>query len=111
MQTIQGSRLKLDKEGYLVDPTAWNPAVAVSMAQRDGCMLTSEHWLLIGHLQRYFHEYGIAPELSLITRYLRRQHSVCRWTCRYIESLFPGGAKTACHYAGLPKPLGRSCLG
>ena len=54
-------------------------------------------------------EYKLAPELPVLARNLCKDQNDCRWTRCYIKELFPGGAKTACRYAGLPTPVGRSC--
>jgi len=107
---VQGKRLKLDAEGHLLDAIAWTPLVAETLAKKDRCIHTSEQWLLIGHLRRYYDEYQIAPDLPLLTRYLRKKQDKSRWTRDHIKTLFPGGAKTACRYTGLPAPVGRCCL-
>jgi TusE/DsrC/DsvC family sulfur relay protein len=107
---VQGQRLKLDACGHLLDATMWTPKVAEALAELDHRALTSEQWLLIGHLRRYYDEFEIAPALPLLISYLCKHRSPCRWTRQHIERLFPDGVKTACRYAGLPTPLGRCCL-
>ena len=106
---VDGRFVRLDLEGYLVDPADWSKAVAERMAEVDGLELVDDHWLLIDFLNRFYAEYQIAPELPVLARNLCKDQNDCRWTRRYIKELFPGGAKTACRYAGLPAPVGRSC--
>jgi tRNA 2-thiouridine synthesizing protein E len=106
---VDGSFIALDVEGYLVDPADWSEALAEKMATMDGMALGADHWLLIDFLHRFYAEYAIAPELPVLARNLCKDQHDCRWTRRYIKELFPGGAKTACRYAGLPAPVGRSC--
>lgn len=106
---VDGRCVRIDLEGYLVDPADWTKAVAERMAEVDGLELVDDHWLLIGFLNRFYAEYQIAPELPVLARNLCKDQNDCRWTRRYIKELFPGGAKTACRYAGLPAPVGRSC--
>ncbi len=107
---VEGRLIALDDDGYLLTLDDWTPAVAQALADADGVSLTEEHWLLIDFLHRFYAEYSIAPEMPILARNLCKDKDDCRWTKRYIESLFPGGAKMACRYAGLSKPVGRSCL-
>ena len=106
---VAGRYITVDKHGYLVDPADWSPEVAVAMAEADGVDLVDDHWVLIDFLNRFYTEYHMAPELPILARNLCKDQQDCRWTRRYIKELFPGGAKTACRYAGLPTPVGRSC--
>jgi tRNA 2-thiouridine synthesizing protein E len=107
---VEGRMVSLDDDGYLVDFNDWSPAVTEAMAEADGVKLTDEHWLLIDFLHRFYKEYEIAPEIPILARNLCKDQNDCRWNRRYIETLFPGGAKMACRFAGLTKPVGRSCL-
>ncbi len=106
---VDGRYIPLDGYGYLVDPDDWSTAVSEQMAVLDDVQLGDDHWVLIDFLHRFYREYDIAPELPVLARNLCKDQKDCRWTRRYINELFPGGAKTACRYAGLPTPVGRSC--
>ncbi|MCU7838293.1 MAG: TusE/DsrC/DsvC family sulfur relay protein [Candidatus Thiodiazotropha sp. (ex Troendleina suluensis)] len=107
---VEGRMIAIDKDGYLLDFDDWSPAVTKALAEADGVQLSDEHWLLIDFLHRFYKEYEIAPEIPILARNLCKDQNDCRWNKRYIESLFPGGAKMACRFAGLTKPVGRSCL-
>jgi tRNA 2-thiouridine synthesizing protein E len=106
---VEGRYIAVDAEGYLVDPDDWSAAVTERMAAMDEVELGDDHWLLIDFLHRFYKEYDLAPEIPVLARNLCKDQKDCRWTRRYIKELFPGGAKTACRYAGLPAPMGRSC--
>lgn len=106
---VEGRYIQIDSEGYLVDPDDWTAAVTEHMAEIDGLELVDDHWLLIDFLNRFYTEFQVAPELPVLARNLCKDQNDCRWTRRYIKQLFPNGAKTACRYAGLPAPVGRSC--
>lgn len=107
---VDGRMIAIDDEGYLIDFDDWSPAVTEALAEAAGVKLTEEHWLLIDFLHRFYKEYEIAPEIPILARNLCKDQNDCRWTKRYIETLFPGGAKMACRFAGLTRPVGRSCL-
>lgn len=106
---VEGRMVRIDADGYLVDPGDWSRAVTELMAEQDGLELGDDHWLLIDFLHRFYAEYHVAPEMPVLARNLCKDQQDCRWTRRYIKELFPEGAKTACRYAGLPAPVGRSC--
>lgn len=106
----EGRLIPIDEDGYLIEFNDWSPAVTEAMAETEGVKLTDEHWLLIDFLHRFYQEYEIAPEIPILARNLCKDQNDCRWTRRYIEALFPGGAKMACRFAGLTRPVGRSCL-
>lgn len=106
---IAGRMITIDVHGHLVDTGDWSAEVTIFMAEQDGVVLNDDHWILIDFLNRFYIEYDLAPELAVLQRNLCKDQNDCRWTRRFIKSLFPGGAKTACRYAGLPTPVGRSC--
>ncbi len=108
--TLDGRAVLTDSQGYLLDHHDWSPALVGLLAENDGLELTDDHWMLIDFLHRFYREYEIAPEMPILSRNLCKDQGECRWTRKYIRQLFPGGAKMACRYAGLPAPVGRSCL-
>ncbi len=107
---VEGRTIHTDAEGYLLNITDWSPAVSETLAAEDGITLGDDHWLLIDFLHRFYKEFDIAPELPILSRNLCKDQKNCRWSRTYIKKLFPNGAKSACRYAGLPAPVGRSCL-
>jgi len=106
---IAGRYIQTDVEGYLLDLSDWDREVTEEMAAADGIELTSDHWVLIDFLHRFYEEFRVAPEMPVLSRCLCKDQQDCRWNRKYIRQLFPMGAKTACRYAGLPAPVGRSC--
>jgi tRNA 2-thiouridine synthesizing protein E len=107
---IDGQLIKVDEQGYLVDSNDWSRAVTEHMAEQDGVELDDDHWLLIDFLHRFYAEFEIAPAMPILARNLCKDQKDCRWTRKYINELFPNGASSACRYAGLPAPVGRSCI-
>ena len=107
---VEGHTIHTDAEGYLLNIADWSPAVSETLAADDGITLGDDHWLLIDFLHRFYKEFEIAPELPILSRNLCKDQENCRWSRTYIKKLFPNGAKSACRYAGLPAPVGRSCL-
>jgi len=98
---VDGMRISLDEDGFLLNPGEWVEAVAVSFAPGEGIKeLTEGHWKVINFLREYYKQYQIAP----MVRKLCKQTG---FSLKQIYELFPSGpAKGACKLAGLPKPTG-----
>lgn len=107
---INGREVAVDVEGFLLDVTDWDRDVTEWMAAQDGIELSEDHWILIDFLHRFYREYRIAPDMPILSRRLCKDQKECRWSRKHIRKLFPMGAKHACRYAGLPAPVGRSCI-
>ncbi len=99
---VNGKSLTLNEEGFLSDPTAWDPEVAKVLAKVEEGLdeLTPDHWKVIEFIRGHFLETNMAPMVR----------AVCKSSglpLRRIYELFPSGpAKGACKLAGLPKPDG-----
>ncbi len=97
-----GRGLRVNDEGFLLDPGEWDDDVARLLARTaEGIEeLTGEHWAVI----RFIREHYLAHRRAPMVR------AVCKTTglhLRRIYQLFPGGpAKGACKVAGLPRPDG-----
>ena len=99
---VNGKKLELSEEGFLVDPTKWDDNVAVFLAKSEEGLesLSEEHWAVIRFIRSHYQETNLAPMVR----------SICKTTglqLKRIYELFPSGpAKGACKLAGLPKPDG-----
>jgi len=108
---VNQKRIVTDKEGFLVDAHQWEPTVAEAMADIDGVVLTEPHWEVIRFLRDYYQEYQIAPDLRTLTKVLGRSLGTDKASKTYLTGLFSQSpAKTACRYAGLPKPISGACV-
>lgn len=99
---IDGQKLEISEEGFLVDPKQWNAAVAAYLAKTEEGLnqLSDEHWAVISFIREHYVRNSLAPMVR----------SICKTTglpLKRIYELFPSGpAKGACKLAGLPKPDG-----
>lgn len=89
--------LPVDAEGFLIDPTLWNPGMARVMAELDEVgPLGPDHWSIIYYLREHRMTYGAIPPVSQICR----THGMERDAVR---RLF-GSCRQAWRLAGLPHP-------
>ena len=59
--TEQPMTLNLDQDGYLVELSDWNPAIAEQLAQTQNITLTPAHWEVIDALRDFYQQFEIAP--------------------------------------------------
>lgn len=106
---LEGRKIVLDKDGYLVNLNEWSPSVAIHLAQEEKIVLTNEHWEVINTLQVFYHEYQISPAMRALVKYTEKKLGSEKGKSVYLLSLFPPSpAKIASKIAGLPRPT--NCL-
>ena len=104
---IDGERIQLDSEGFLINLSNWSKELSYKMAAQDDLELTPEHWEVIKFLQEYYHIYQIAPPIRILVKAIAKRIGKEKINSIYLYSLFQyGPAKQGCRYAGLPKPTG-----
>jgi len=94
-----------DKQGYLLDHSQWNKALAEVMAVNDSFDLTEAHWEVIDFVRQFYLTYNTSPAIRALTKAMKAEFGEEKANSRYLYRLFPEGpAKQATKYAGLPKP-------
>jgi TusE/DsrC/DsvC family sulfur relay protein len=99
-KSIAGREIEVNEEGYLLNASDWDQAVASELAKEEGIeSLTDAHMKLI-HYLRDQQSKGTA----LTIRGIGKSGVV---TVKELYDLFPGGPlKKASKIAGIPKPVG-----
>jgi tRNA 2-thiouridine synthesizing protein E len=101
--------VRVDKDGYLLDLSDWNPSVAKALARAEGIVLSDEHWTVVALLREFHAETGISPSMRPLVKLVARQLGPEKGTSLFLLRLFPGNAaKLAAKIAGLPRPT--NCL-
>jgi tRNA 2-thiouridine synthesizing protein E len=80
-----------DAEGYLVEPTEWNEAVATALAREQDIELGDDHWDAIRFMRQYYDKHQVAAD--------------ARHVIKHMEQRYPG---QACKIAGMRRPRGWS---
>lgn len=102
---VQGRALALDDDGYLLDLSDWDAAVAEALAAREGLALTAAHWEILELLRRFHAEFQLSPATRPLIRYVAGQLGAEKGNSLYLNRLFNGTpAKLAAKLAGLPRP-------
>ena len=101
VETIGGIDVELNEEGFLLDPSQWNEAMAVELAKREGIEeMNDQQWKVVRFMRAEYEAKGTGPTV----RVLGKTSGV---TIKELYLLFPKGpAKLAAKIAGIPKPRG-----
>ena len=99
--TIAGTVVDLNDEGFLADPSQWTEEMAVELARREDIdPLTDRHWQVIRFMRQQYEDTGSGPNVRMLAK-------TSGIPVKELYQLFPKGpAKTAAKVAGIPKPRG-----
>jgi len=100
-ETIAGTEVQVDDEGFFADPGAWKEEMAAELAAHVGVdELTEDHWTVIKFCRTDFQAKGESPTL-------RRVSTEAGVPTKQLFQLFPKKpAKKMSYVAGVPKPKG-----
>ncbi len=96
-----------DAEGYLVEPTEWNEAVATALAREQDIELDDDHWDAIRFMRQYYDKHQVAADARHVIKHMERRYP---GQARHrLFELFPYGYPgQACKIAGMRRPRGWS---
>ncbi|SDK74570.1 tRNA 2-thiouridine synthesizing protein E [Salinimicrobium catena] len=101
METLAGTNVRVNEEGYLLDFSEWNREVGEQIAQAEGITMTPRHWEVIEWLQDQ-----VKADKALSIRGIKKSGVL---DIKEFYALFPGGPlKISTKIAGVPKP--KSCI-
>ncbi len=105
---VDGRRIAIDSEGYLVDRSQWSPAFAEALARREGLVLTPAHWEVIHFLREHFAEHGVQAQVRVMIRHFTRAWDAARGSNHHLHDMFPVGGpqKQGNRLAGLLRTKG-----
>ncbi len=90
--------IRIDNEGYLIDPAEWNEKVACALAERAGIEeLKPDMMEIIRFLRDYYMKYDFFPILGHVCRNIHEPKDCLAE--KFIEPL------VAYKVAGLPRPI------
>jgi tRNA 2-thiouridine synthesizing protein E len=105
---VDGRRVAVDSEGYLIDRNEWSPAFAEALARREGLVLTPAHWEIIHFLREHFAEHGVQAQVRVMIRHFTRAWGPERGSNHHLHDMFPVGGpqKQGNRLAGLLRTKG-----
>ncbi len=104
MQTLP-THIKTDENGYLLDSSQWDSAIAKIIAELENIDMTNDHWEVVDYVRQFYNEFQKSPSIRPLVKYLSKSLGKEKGNSLYLQILFPEGpAKQATKIAGLPKP-------
>lgn len=102
---FNGQDIATDAQGYLLDSTQWDLALAESIANIETITMTDEHWQVVYFVREFYEEFNTSPAIRALVKAMQNKYGKDKISSRYLYKLFPDGpAKQATKIAGLPKP-------
>ena len=109
MLTVGVRQVATTDDGFLLDTSDWDEAVAAVLAADAAIELTDAHWEIIRFIQDYYRRYRHLPNMRMFVKAIQKTLGDDKGNSRYLYRLFPAGPlKQACRIGGLPKPP--SCI-
>ncbi|MDX6915359.1 sulfurtransferase TusE [Pectobacterium carotovorum] len=106
MLEFEGRTIATDAQGYLMDSTEWNEALAHVLAEQEDIALTEPHWEVVRFVRNFYQEFNTSPAIRMLVKAMAQKYGEEKGNSRYLYKLFPKGpAKQATKIAGLPKPV------
>ena len=103
---FQGKPYRVYAKGNLVDSSQWTEALADFLASKEEITLTTDHWVVLNFLRKFYFKYGITPMVKLLVKHLSRETNH-RYSEDELYTLFPEGpSRQGSRIAGLPEPQG-----
>lgn len=94
-----------DEEGYLVDPSDWDEAIAEALARREGIVLSDVHWRVLRFMREFLDEHQLIPDARFVIRFLADEVGLGDAARQRLFELFPYGyVRQACKIAGMRRP-------
>jgi len=106
MLQVNGQTIKLDREGFLLEPSDWNVDVARAIAEKENIEMTDAVWEVVSFVREYYEERQSVPEHRVLLKELRNRHGKEKARRKYVYNMFPYGyGQQACKIAGMRVPL------
>jgi len=103
--TREGNSVRMDDEGYLVDPGDWNEPLAEALAREERIALSDAHWVVIRFMRAYYERHKIIPDARHVMKHLAAVQGPHEAHRNALFVLFPYGyVKQACRIAGMRRP-------
>ncbi len=101
-----GARVRVDENGYLVDPEQWTQEFADLVAEHEEITITELHAEIISFIRSYEAEHGVMPDVRFAMEFLARRNGLGKQEAKaLLFELFPYGyVGQACKMAGMRQP-------
>ncbi len=69
---VNEKTIRIDHEGYLLEPSDWNKEVALAIAEKEGIKMTDDVWEVVLFVRDHFESNQCIPEHRRLLQALRK---------------------------------------
>ena len=105
---VDGKEIETDQEGYIQDMDQWTEGFACAQAEKEGLVLTDEHWEVIYYIREYYKEHYVQAEVRKVIKHFKEKWGEERGNNHHLHDLFPYGGpqKQGNRVAGIRRTKG-----
>jgi TusE/DsrC/DsvC family sulfur relay protein len=105
---VAGEAILTDPEGYILHMDAWSEGFARALAEKEGLLLTGDHWQVIYFIRSYYDERNVQAQVRDMVMHFRVVWGPEKGNSRYLHDIFPMGGpqKQGNRMAGIRKTKG-----
>ncbi|MCM8856529.1 MAG: TusE/DsrC/DsvC family sulfur relay protein [Candidatus Thiodiazotropha sp.] len=105
---VNGNKVATDQEGYIQNMDEWSEAFAVALAEKEGLVLTKDHWEVIYYIKAYYEEHRVQAQVRDMIKHFKNIWGPERGNNRYLHDIFPKGGpqKQGNRLAGIRRTKG-----
>lgn len=105
---VDGKQILTDQEGYIQNMDDWSEGFVEALAEREGLVLTDEHWEIIEFLRNYYQEHGVQAPVRDMLKHFKKAWGEEFATNHYLHEIFPKGGpqKQGNRLAGIRRTKG-----
>ena len=105
---VDGKTILTDQEGYIQNMDDWSEGFVEALAEREGLVLTDEHWEIIEFLRNYHQEHGVQAPVRDMLKHFKQAWGEEFATKHYLHEIFPKGGpqKQGNRLAGIRRTKG-----
>ncbi len=105
---VDGKQIATDQEGYIQDMDSWSEGFARAQAEKEGLVLTEEHWEVIRYIRDYYEQHQVQAQVRDMIKHFRNIWGPERGNNHYLHEIFRMGGpqKQGNRLAGIRKTKG-----
>jgi len=105
---VDGRKVLTDPEGYILNMDEWSEDFARAQAEREGLVLTDEHWQVIHFIRAYYEDHNVQAQVRDMVMHFCTLWGPDKGNSRHLHDIFPMGGpqKQGNRVAGMRKTKG-----
>ena len=105
---VDGQKVATDQEGYIQNMDEWSEAFALALAEKEGLVLTQDHWDVIHYIRSYYEKHSVQAQVRDMIKHFKTVWGSERGNNHYLHEIFLKGGpqKQGNRLAGIRRTKG-----